>query len=60
MTLTRKEKIQLVKSYEQLLKDAENAIVINYEAIPVSVSVAMRREFKKTGALYKVVKKRFL
>jgi len=58
MALTKKEKIQLVKDYEQLLKDAENAIVVNYEAIPVSVSVAMRKEFKKTGALFKVVKKK--
>ena len=58
MALTKKKKIQLVKYYEQLLKDAENVIVVNYEAIPVSVSVAMRKEFKKAGSLYKVVKKK--
>ena len=58
MALTKKEKIQLVKDYEQLLKDSENAIVVNYEAIPVSVSVAMRKEFKHSGALYKVIKKK--
>ena len=58
MALTKKEKVKLVKDYEQLLKDAENAIVVNYEAIPVSTSVAMRKEFKKAGALFKVVKKR--
>jgi len=58
MALTKKEKVKLVKDYESLLKDAENVIVIAYEAIPVSVSVAMRKEFKKEGSMYKVVKKR--
>jgi len=58
MALTKKEKIKLVKDYEQLLKDSENAIVVNYEAIPVSTSVAMRKEFRQVGALYKVVKKK--
>ena len=58
MALTKKEKVQLVKEYEQLLKDSENAIVLGYEAIPVSVSVAMRKEFRQSGALYKVVKKK--
>jgi ribosomal protein L10 len=58
MALTKKEKVQLVKEYEQLLKDSENAIVLGYEAVPVSVSVAMRKEFRQNGAMYKVVKKK--
>jgi len=58
MALTKKEKIKLLENYVQLLKSSENAIVLSYEAIPVSVSVSMRKEFKKFGSLYKVVKKR--
>jgi len=58
MALTKKEKIQLVSDYEQLIKDADNMVVLNYEAIPVSASVAMRKQFKNEWALYKVVKKK--
>ena len=58
MALTKKEKVQLVSEYEQLIKDADNMVVLNYEAIPVSASVAMRKQFKTEWALYKVVKKK--
>ena len=57
MPLTKKEKILLAKNYEALVKNAKNVIVLSYKAIPVSVSVSMRKEFKKEGSLYKVVKK---
>jgi len=58
MALTKKEKIKLVEDYEKLIWDVENLIVMNYDAIPVSVSVSLRKELKKNSALYKVVKKR--
>ena len=58
MALTKKEKAQLVNEYEQLINDAENIVVLNYDAITVSDSVAMRKQFRKEWALYKVVKKR--
>ena len=58
MALTKKEKVQLVSDYEQLIKDADNMVVVNYEAIPVSASVAMRKQFRNEWALYKVVKKK--
>jgi ribosomal protein L10 len=46
MALTKKEKIHLVSEYEQLIKDADNMVVLSYEAIPVSASVAMRKQFR--------------
>ena len=46
MALTKKEKVKLLSDYEQLIKDAENLVVLNYEAIPVSDSVAMRKQFR--------------
>jgi len=58
MALTKKEKIHLVSEYEQLIKDADNMVVLSYEAIPVSASVAMRKQFRAEWALYKVVKKK--
>ena len=58
MALTKKEKIQLASEYEQLIKDSDNMVVVNYEAIPVSISVAMRKQFKQEGANYRVVKKK--
>ena len=58
MALTKKEKRQLVESYEQLIKEADNIVVVNYESISVSTSVAMRKQFKQEGAFYKVVKKK--
>jgi len=58
MALTKKEKIQLVNEYEQLIDEAENIVVLNYDAITVSDSVAMRKQFRNEWALYKVVKKR--
>jgi len=58
MALTKKEKVKLLSDYEQLIKDAENLVVLNYEAIPVSDSVAMRKQFRNEWALYKVVKKK--
>ena len=57
MPLTKKEKILLAKNYEALIKNAKNVIVLSYKAIPVPASVRMRKEFKKEGSLYKVVKK---
>ena len=58
MALTKKQKIQLVADYEQLIKDADNIVVLSHEAIPVSVSVDLRKEFKREGSAYKVVKKK--
>jgi len=58
MALTKKEKVKLLNEYEQLIKDADNMVVVNYEAIPVSASVAMRKQFRNEQALYKVVKKK--
>ena len=46
MALTKKEKIQLVNEYEQLINEAENIVVLNYDAITVSDSVAMRKQFR--------------
>jgi len=58
MALTKKEKVNLVGEYEQLIQEAENIVVLNYEAITVSASVAMRKQFRNEWALYKVVKKK--
>ena len=58
MALTKKDKIRLVNEYEQLIKDSVNMVVLWYTAIPVSESVAMRKQFRSNGATYKVVKKK--
>jgi len=58
MALTKKDKIVLVNEYEQLIKDSTNLVVLGYEAIPVSESVSMRKQFRDEDALYKVVKKK--
>jgi large subunit ribosomal protein L10 len=58
MALTKKEKIQLVAEYEDLIKNADNIVVLSYEAIPVSVAVELRKEFKVNDSTYKVVKKK--
>jgi len=58
MALTKKEKIRLVSEYEQLIDDSNNMVVLWYDAIPVSESVAMRKQFRAEGSIYKVVKKK--
>lgn len=58
MALTKKDKIVLVSEYEQLIKDSTNLVVLGYEAISVSESVSMRKQFREEDALYKVVKKK--
>jgi len=58
MALTKKDKIRLLSEYEQLIKDSVNMVVLWYEAIPVSESVVMRKQFRNNWATYKVVKKK--
>ncbi len=57
MALTRKDKIKLVEEYEALLKETENIVILSYDCISVSESVALRKQFRSQWALYKVVKK---
>ena len=58
MSLTKKDKIKLVSEYEKLIKDSLNLVVLWYDAITVSKSFSIRKQFRIENALYKVVKKK--
>jgi len=60
MSLTKKQKISLVDESVKKLKENETAVFVSFNGVLVEDSKKLKRELKKIGADFKVVKKRLL
>ncbi len=54
--MVRKDKVQAVKDLEELFQSANSLVLAEYRGLTVSQQTQLRRELKKAGASFNVVK----
>lgn len=57
MPLTREQKSDILKDLVERLKEAKAAILVDFNKLPVSKTMELRRSLKNADAEYKVAKK---
>ncbi len=60
MALTRKQKEDILASVEKKLKDQKSMLIVDFKGLSVIKTGELKKELKKNGAEYKVVKKNIL
>jgi len=60
MALTRKQKEDILLSVQEKLKDQKSMVIVDFKGLSVVKTSELKRELKKSGAEYKVVKKNIL
>jgi len=60
MALTRKQKEEVFTSVKEKLKDQRSAVLVDFTGLSVLKTNELKKDLKKVGAEYKVVKKNIL
>jgi len=60
MALTRKQKEDILASVQEKLKDQKSMVIVDFKGLSVVKTSELKKDLKKNGAEYKVVKKSIL
>jgi len=60
MALTRKQKEDILASVQEKLKDQKSMVIVDFKGLSVVKTAELKKDLKKLGAEYKVVKKNIL
>ena len=58
MTISKQQKIELVKQYAQDLQSAKNVVVLQQSGLPVTLSTSIRKEVIAADGKYNVIRKK--
>ena len=57
MAITRKKKEEILKKATDIVKDSQSVVFVNFHGLGVEDSNTLRRELRKDGVSYSVIKK---
>ena len=58
MTISKQQKVELVKQYAQDLQSAKNVVVLQQSGLPVTLSTSIRKEVIAADGKYNVIRKK--
>jgi ribosomal protein L10 len=58
MTISKQQKVELVKQYVQDLQSAKNVVVLQQSGLPVTLSTSIRKEVIAADGKYNVIRKK--